>query len=120
MNDALDLRDRPEDLLSCTKASFLSIKTQQGQKTLESVTSRHLTRFGFSYLPGITLADLPGRRHSFVGSQLCTYPFQVTGLGMGMLNPARGLWFLWKREGCNTLALSGVPCQDSVFMDSST
>lgn len=120
MNDALDLRDRPEDLLSCTKASFLSIKTQQGQKTLESVTSRHLTRFGFSYLPGITLAGLPGRRHSFVGSQLCTYPFQVTGLGMGMLNPARGLWFLWKWEGCNTLALSGVPCQDSVFMDSST
>lgn len=120
MNDALDLRDRPEDLLSCTKTSFLSIKTQQGQKTLENVTSCHLTRFGFSYLPGTTLAGLPGRRHSFVGNQPCTYPFQVTGLGIGMLNPARGLWFLWKREGCTTLALSEVPWQDSVFMDSST
>lgn len=81
MNDALDLRDRQENLLSCTKTSFLSIKIQQGQKMPGSVTSCHLTQFGSAYLAGITLAGWLGAGHRPVGSQPCTLPSDRTGYG---------------------------------------
>lgn len=81
MNGALDLRDRQENQLSCTKTSFLSIKTQQGQKMPGSVTSCHLTQFGSAYLAGITLAGWLGAGHRPVGSQPCTLPSDRTGYG---------------------------------------
>lgn len=116
-NDTLDLRGRQEDLLSSTKPPFFP-PTWQGQRMLVRVTGCHLTQFGSAYLAGITLAGLSG-------IQSCGQPALSLSLPSdrprhGMLSPRQRALVSMETGGCTRLVLSSVPCQDSVFMDSST